>query len=1002
MNTQKTTLPGKSLLYFILTPCMALGVVNVTQAAMDNTTQLSITPAAAGGLTQPVSGSYFSMLVGDIDFDGNPDTIYVPVSSAGLDGILLGSTQEATGSHTGVPDGSETPAIDNPWNFFNNTGMHETKVAVTVITSTGNTATLDFSGWTVDWNQVEINMGNNAWGTNANGVADVVCAVDCGGGDTYTIDYTATVPNDGSTSFGNVQYGLHLEGDVIDTNVAPVATGSSASLAANDFTTTDVTTLVSDAQGNGTIDFTTVEFQNNTCTSTSLSNSNGTVTITDTSGTNQSCAFEYRVADNEGLLSNWASISVTIAVGNVPPNAINDLATAQANTPVIIDVLSNDTDSDGTIDSTTVVASQGSNGATTVNGTTGAITYTPGTGYTGPDSFTYTVNDDSGDTSNTATVSLVVNAPPVAADDSASTGRNVAVNINVLANDSDLFGGLIDATTVSAGNGTNGTTSTNPTTGIVTYTPNTNFSGVDSFTYTVSDTLGGTSNAATATITVINNPPVANNDTATIDVSIVSDVTINVASNDTDVDGSLDLTSIVVTSGPSNGSVLVNTGSVTYTPNSGFTGTDSFTYTINDLDGDTSNAATASISVSNSSSAVLDPSAYMVLNSGTVGGLLTTRPGAGTGSWFTMELSPGEYTVTRITGLNHIHLSTAQPATTSGGVAEGNIDTPWQFFGNIGVHQTTSPVNILSDDGSGTVTLDFSGWDVSWNEIASIPMGAGQDNGIATLLCAVDCSDGDTYVLDYRAIVPPGDPSSFGGVNYTVHLEGTISLTPPILGGGNTLAPYDVTSVAGTDSLSNPVTIVPGSYANLAGNTTGLGLTGADINIADPLLNPSDGEQCIGGCFDISISGFSGDYVDFVVRLNTSIPSGAIFRKLIDRRWTNFDTSSGDLLGTATADVNGNCQGPDGVFNAGVRQGNQCIYIRIHDGGPNDADGQVNGTIIDPSGILLAGSPNVPASSTDGCSMSGNSIDILERADWLLVGAFLFWLTLVVYRNKHI
>ena len=162
------------------------------------------------------------------------------------------------------------------------------------------------------------------------------------------------------------------------------------------------------------------------------------------------------------------------------------------------------------------------------------------------------------------------------------------------------------------------------------------------------------------------------------------------------------------------------------------------------------------------------------------------------GSFFSMD-ADGNGSVagnekTPISQFNGIILDTIQAASGSHtGVIDGtenpNIDNPWEFFGNTGMHQTTSPVTVLTDDGAGNMTLDFSGWNVTWNGIASIPMGGdtanfASDTGIATLTCAVDCGDGDTYVLDYAAHVPLNDPSNFGGVAYALHLEGTISAVP--------------------------------------------------------------------------------------------------------------------------------------------------------------------------------------------------------------------------------
>jgi hypothetical protein len=103
-----------------------------------------------------------------------------------------------------------------------------------------------------------------------------------------------------------------------------------------------------------------------------------------------------------------ANFTIT-AGGNVPPAANADSATTPVNTPVPITVLANDSDSDGTlVPSTVTVVGAPAHGGTSVNTTTGVITYTPASGFTGPDSFTYTVNDDDGATSNAATVSVTV------------------------------------------------------------------------------------------------------------------------------------------------------------------------------------------------------------------------------------------------------------------------------------------------------------------------------------------------------------------------------------------------------------------------------------------------------------------------------------------------------------------------------------------------------------------------------------------------------------------
>ncbi|MGB7934964.1 MAG: hypothetical protein WCH04_22645, partial [Gammaproteobacteria bacterium] len=141
-------------------------------------------------------------------------------------------------------------------------------------------------------------------------------------------------------------------------------------------------------------------------------------------------------------------------------------------------------------------------------------------------------------------------------------------------------------------------------------------------------------------------------------------------------------------------------------------------------------------------------------------------------SFFGMEVSPGNTIPTSIGSLDGIILGTTQPATGShGGPPDGSetpgIDNPWDFFGNTGMSQTTAPVTIASDDGAGNVTLDFSGWSVTWNGIADIPMGSGawaaNPEGTAVMTCANTCENGDTFHIDYSATVPANDPSNFGG-----------------------------------------------------------------------------------------------------------------------------------------------------------------------------------------------------------------------------------------------
>jgi hypothetical protein len=134
----------------------------------------------------------------------------------------------------------------------------------------------------------------------------------------------------------------------------------------------------------------------------------------------------------------------------------------------------------------------------------------------------------------------------------------------------------------------NGTVSVNTASCTITYTPNAGFFGTDSFTYSICD--NGTPalcDEAVVTVTVNqavsgNNPIIANNDNVT--TSMNTPVIINVVSNDVDVENQINLASITITTPPTNGTTSINTstGEITYTPNNGFSGNDSFNYNICD------------------------------------------------------------------------------------------------------------------------------------------------------------------------------------------------------------------------------------------------------------------------------------------------------------------------------------------------------------------------------------------------------------------------------------
>ena len=260
-------------------------------------------------------------------------------------------------------------------------------------------------------------------------------------------------------------------------------------------------------------------------------------------------------------------------------------------------VLANDTGIEG--NTLTAILVKGAFFGTIHLSANGSFSYTPHSGYVGIDTFTYKVNDGTSD-SNFATVIIFViptYTPPVASNDNYNTLENTQLNIRapgILANDTDAAGTTITAAKVT--NPSDGTIVLRAD-GSMTYTPNTGYVGIDTFTYKANDGTAD-SNIATVTITISApyTPPVANNHTyTTLENTTLTVPAPGILANDTDAADTA-ITATKVTN-PSNGTIVLRAdGSMTYTPNTGYVGIDTFTYKTNDGTAD-SNIATITITV---------------------------------------------------------------------------------------------------------------------------------------------------------------------------------------------------------------------------------------------------------------------------------------------------------------------------------------------------------------------------------------------------------------------
>ncbi|HZN00089.1 MAG TPA: Ig-like domain-containing protein, partial [Pyrinomonadaceae bacterium] len=222
-----------------------------------------------------------------------------------------------------------------------------------------------------------------------------------------------------------------------------------------------------------------------------------------------------------------------------------------------------------------------------------------------------------------------VNDTPDAVDDNATVAEDSTNNtINVVANDTDADNltppANADLTVIAVTQGAHGSVTFTPTG--VSYTPNANYFGSDSFTYTISDNEtndAGHTDTATVNVTInnVNDTPDAVDDNATVAEDSTNN-TINVVANDTDADNltppfNTGLTVIAVTQG-AHGTVTITGGGVSYTPASNYFGPDTFTYTISDDSSNTAghtDTATVHVTVTN-------------VNDAPVMNTLTIAPGA--------------------------------------------------------------------------------------------------------------------------------------------------------------------------------------------------------------------------------------------------------------------------------------------------------------------------------------------------------------------------------------
>ncbi|QSR28663.1 hypothetical protein CFH99_23860 [Nocardioides aromaticivorans] len=331
--------------------------------------------------------------------------------------------------------------------------------------------------------------------------------------------------------------------------------------------------------------------------------------------------FAYEARDGVNETKQAFTITVADAGAFQKPVAGADSYEAPRNGGITVTrdkgLLANDTDADSGFVRVNSSFNPSHGTVTAANGYLGTFTYTPAPGFVGTDSFSYYPIDSEGNSGNTVTVTLhVVTPPPVAVGDAYKTAQGAPLVVDaahgLMANDSDPDSSFKISGYLAPG--LHGTFTPNLQTGAFTWTPTPGWSGTDQLTYRLDDPDGNTSAWVTVTLKAV--APGANEapDAFANTYQVRQGTPLTVAApgllgNDTDFEaGDLDIASHTE---PTHGDLTAfdnETGAFAYAGDSGWHGTDTFTYRTADAQGALSAPATVTVEVFNDAPLVQDDS----------------------------------------------------------------------------------------------------------------------------------------------------------------------------------------------------------------------------------------------------------------------------------------------------------------------------------------------------------------------------------------------------------
>jgi gliding motility-associated-like protein len=454
----------------------------------------------------------------------------------------------------------------------------DTHVLTVFVTNTPDAPFAGFDSYTVVINGVlNANVGDNDINTDGvtltftvgTGVSNGTLTLNSNGTFTYT-------PNNGFLGIDSFTYNVCGGPGLCDNaTVTITVTESAPPVATEDAYTTEEDTPVSgnvgtnDTEPDGSpLNFILLTQPNN---GDVVLNSDGTFTYTPGANFNGTDSFTYSACDPTPIC-DATTVTITVTPVVDVPIANDDAFETDQNITLNGNVTFNDVEGDGDALTVTIVDNV-TVGSLTLN-SDGSFTYVPATDFIGTDTFSYSLCDIDGcDTADVVIEVQIPNDPPIAADDTYTTAEDTPLNGSVADNDTDPDN---DPLAYTLNNTTSNGTLIFTVDGTFSYTPNPEFYGTDTFTYTVCDDLGECDNATvTITVTQVIDPHTAIDDYVTTLINTA--VTINVLDNDLNPEG-LAL-SAFISAGPFNGNATLNAnGTLIYTPDPNFVGLDSVVY----------------------------------------------------------------------------------------------------------------------------------------------------------------------------------------------------------------------------------------------------------------------------------------------------------------------------------------------------------------------------------------------------------------------------------------